>query len=366
MSDTIIKYQCPNCGAPLGFKADVNKLVCESCESMFPADFFEAKTDDSGLNDIDMDAPPPSRVDWNVEGYVSEKPPVENQQGFNCTSCGAEVVTGDTVATECMYCGNPIVIGDNISGMVAPDLILPYKLTIDEAKKKLLEFYEGKPLLPKSFKSNNFIDKITGMYVPFWLFTCSGQGSIKFTGTKSRTWRSGDYKYTNTKYYNVYRAGSVAFDKIPVDASKRMDDNYMEGIEPFDFTQAIPFAPSYMAGYFADKFDENVDESAERATKRVIASVEDSFRKTVIGYDSVTQNGSYVQMHGEDIHYALLPVWMLNTKYEGKMYQFAINGQTGQVAGDLPIDKKKLWLYRLAIAAGSAIPISFIATAMMS
>ncbi len=366
MSEDILKYQCPSCGAPLEFDPAKQLLVCDSCDSEYPEEFFkehQKQEDDSG---IDMDAPPPSRINWKVEGFVKERPQVENQAGFSCTSCGAEVVAGDTVATECMYCGNPIVLSDNISGMVEPDLVLPFKITKEQAEQMLTDFYKGKLLLPNEFKSANKISKITGMYVPFWLFSCEGSGSVKYKATIVRTWSDSNYNYTNTKHFAVYRAGSLGFEKIPVDSSKKMDDNYMEGIEPFNFNEAVPFTPMYMAGYFADKFDENVDESAERATKRVIASVEDAFRSTVDGYTTVIKDNSYVQMEGEDIHYALLPVWMLNTKYKGEMYQFAINGQTGKVAGKLPIDKFKLWMWRLGTGILGTGLVSAIAYFVMS
>ncbi len=357
MSDALIKYQCPACGAPLGFNPQMQMLHCESCESTFPEDYFKNQ---QPVGD-GADTLPPTKIDWKLEGFVKENQSTEAQMGFSCQSCGAEVLSGDTVATECMYCGNPVVVSNNITGALTPDLILPFKIDKGRAEQLLKEFYNGKPLLPSSFKANNHISKVTGLYVPFWLFSCTGQGNVKFNATKVDRWSDDDYDYTRTEYYSVFRAGSVGFNRIPVDSSKKMDDKYMEGIEPFDFNQLVQFEPMYMAGYFADKFDENVDESTERATKRVIASVEDSFRSTIDrSYDTVNVNESYVQMHGEDIDYALIPVWMLNTKYKGEIYQFAINGQTGQIAGRLPIDTGKLWLYRCLIAVGSFIPLYLI------
>ncbi len=360
MADTLIKYQCPACGAPLEFNPAMQMLHCGSCESTYPQDHFKKPSEP-----VDEQLPP-TQIDWNIEGYVKEHQTMETQVGFNCTSCGAEVVAGDTVATECMYCGNPVVITDNVSGVLTPDLILPFKIDKTRAQEILKEFYKGKRLLPSAFNDHNHVSKITGMYVPFWLFSCTGQGNVQFEATKVREWTSGDYEYTETKYFSVYRAGSLGFDYIPVDSSKKMDDSYMEGIEPFDFKEIVPFEPMYMAGYFADKFDEDVEESGKRATKRVIASVEDALKDTVVNYDSVRIEDSYINMNGEDIKYALIPVWMLNTKFGDKTYQFAINGQTGEVAGELPIDKKKLWLYRIGIAVGSFIPLMGIISFFMS
>ncbi len=359
MSDTMLKYQCPACGAPLEFSAQKQMLVCDSCDSEFAQDVI---VNSQGNAQNVQQEQQTDKIDWNIEGIVREKTTQENQVGFNCTSCGAEVVSdGNTVATECMYCGNPVVMSQNVSGMVTPDIVIPFKIDKKQAQNMLYEFYKGKPLLPNAFKDANRISKISGMYVPFWLFSCKGSGSLTFSATKVKTWSDSNYNYTNTRYYEVFRSGQIGFDNIPVDASTKMDDNYMDGIEPYDHSAFSSFNPMFMAGFFADKFDVSVADCSQRANTRVINSTEQAFRNTVQGYTSVTKKGGFVNMHGEDIKYALLPVWMLNTKYNGKMYQFAINGQTGQIAGELPVDKGKLLKWRIGLTLASFLPIAALA-----
>ncbi len=358
MSESMLKYQCPACGAPLSFNAEKQMLLCESCDSEYPQDFFSTGQAETGTQQ--------SKIDWNVEGVIRPQAATA-QSGFICTSCGAEVVSdGDTVATECMYCSNPVVMADNIGGMVTPDMVIPFKIDKRKAESVLEEFYKGKTLLPDAFTRDNRISKISGLYVPFWLFSCTGSGSSVFEATKVRRWSDDEYNYTKTEYYEVYRSGQIGFNQIPVDASTKMEDNYMDGLEPFDYNDFVAFSPMYMAGYFADKFDVSVAESSERASDRVIASTEQAFRETVKGYTSVSTKNTFVQMRGDDVNYALLPVWMLNTKYDGKMYQFAINGQTGQVAGDLPIDKGKLLKWRIGLTLAAAVPFAAIALWFLS
>ncbi len=356
MSDTMLKYQCPACGAPLEFSSEKQMLVCNSCESVYPQDTFG-----SGQSE----APPVMNgggVNWNLEGQVTNKVSMEGQAGFTCTSCGAEVVSdSDTVATECMYCGNPVVMTQSVSGMLTPDAVIPFKIDKKQAEEMLREFYKGKPLLPNAFTENNRLSKITGLYVPFWLFSCTGSGSVTFDATKVRRWSDSNYNYTKTEYYEVYRSGQIGFNQIPVDASTKMEDNYMDGIEPFEYKDLAAFSPMYMAGYFADKFDVSVNECSERANERVLSSTEKAFRDTVDGYTTVNKKSGFIQMMGENVNYVLLPVWMLNTKYNGKMYQFAINGQTGRVSGELPIDKGKLLKWRIGITLASILPLTLLA-----
>ncbi len=364
MNDPMLKYQCPACGAPLEFSPEKQMLLCASCDSEFPQGLFNQPDAEAQMQA--QAAETGTNIDWNLAGYVDNQQNMGEQAGFICTSCGAEVVSdGNTVATECMYCGNPVVMSGNVSGMVKPDYVLPFKINRDQAQNMLRDFYKGKPLLPSSFTAGNRLQKISGLYVPFWLFTCSGSGHMNFTATKVRRWSDSNYNYTQTKTYDVFRAGNVAFDNIPVDASTKMDDKYMDGVEPFNYQEIAEFSPMYMAGYFADKFDVGVEECSERASNRVEGSLEDSLKNTVSGYTTVNKNSSFINMHGEDIKYALLPIWMLNTKFNGELYQFAINGQTGRVSGRLPIDKGKLWLYRLGITIASAIPLYLIAQAVL-
>ncbi len=348
MAEDLIKYQCPKCGGTLEFSPSKQKLVCEYCSSEFDEDIINPK-EESQENEIPQQE---EKIDWRTESYVNNHEKIEDTAGFTCSSCGAEVVSdGNTAATECMYCGNPVVVQSNVSGMLKPDMLIPFTIEKKQAEELLSNFYKGKKLLPDEFTKNNRVSKVTGMYIPFWMFSCTGIGAATFNCKNVKTWSSGDYIYTKTTVHRAFRTGSLVFDKIPVDASKKMEDDYMDGLEPYDYRRLTQFDPKYMAGYFSDKFDVSVDESSYRANNRVRSSVKDRLQSTVNGYSSVTCETNNMNIAGEQIDYTLLPVWMLNTKYKGKMYQFAVNGQTGKVVGTLPIDKAKFWKWFLGFTA---------------
>lgn len=349
------KYQCPSCGGPLQFDANTQKIVCEFCGSSYEEDYFNKEQETNTSDGIKK-----TKIDWLKEGFIKEKPLIENQVGYDCTSCGAEIISdGNTAATECMYCGNPVVLNENVTGMVEPDMIIPFKIDKANAERALSDFYKGKHLLPNTFKDQNRIKKIVGMYVPFWLFSGIGEGGLSLDGTKVTSIRSGNYNVTTTRFYKINREGSLPFKKIPVDASKKMLDNYMDGIEPYKYEDLVDFNSAYMAGYFADKFDVNIDECAKRSQVRILNTTKDVLKNTATGYTTLTEMVNTIKANHTDARYVLLPVWILNTKYNGKMYHFAINGQTGKVAGDLPIDKRKQLFYGLGIFA-----ITYIIVAM--
>ncbi len=349
MREDLTKFQCPACGGAVRFDVTTQQIICDFCNSSYPENHF-----DHTLPQQDS-----QQIDWKIEGYIKNHEKMDTQYGFSCTSCGAEIIADkNLVASECMYCGNPVMVPNNVSGMLKPDFILPFKFDKKEAEKRLMQFYRKKILLPNLFKSKSQVSKITGIYVPFWLFSAKGSGDIKFNAQKVSKRRSGNYEYITTKYYSILRQGSLEFEKVPVDASKKMEDNFMDGLEPFDYSELKEFSPSFMAGFFADKFDVDVKQSASRAKSRIVNSTEDTMKSTVTGYSNITISQSNLTMADEDIHYVLLPVWMLNIKYHNFTYKFAINGQTGKVSGHLPIDQKKK-----RILFSALLIISYFATA---
>lgn len=280
----------------------------------------------------------------------------ESLNVYVCKSCGGEITAdANTAATSCPFCGNPVVMQGKLSGNLRPDYVIPFKMDKKAAKEAYKKHLQGKRLLPKVFKDENHIDEIKGMYVPFWLFDADVDASIRYKGTKTRFWSDSKYDYTETSYFSISRDGNIGFSHVPVDGSTKMADDLMESIEPFDFQEAVDFQTAYLAGYLADKYDVSEQESVQRANARIKASTEDSFRETIHGYESVLVENSNIRLLGGKAKYALYPVWILNTSWRGKNYTFAMNGQTGRMVGDLPVDKNALWRWRLGITAVASV-----------
>ncbi|MBR5743476.1 MAG: hypothetical protein IKX85_06685, partial [Clostridia bacterium] len=267
---------------------------------------------------------------------------------YTCTACGGEIIADETTgATRCPYCDNPIVLKGKFQGDLKPDLVIPFRLDKEAAKEALKAHMSGKKLLPKLFTDENHLDEVKGVYVPFWLFDAEAEGDFSFQGTRVRTWSDRDYNYTETQYFHVERGGTLDFDHVPVDGATKMPDDLMDSIEPYDFSQAVDFKTAYLSGYLADKYDVSADQSIERANTRIRATTSEAIRQTVKGYMTVTEQGSQVRLRRSKAIYALLPVWILNTTWQGQKYVFAMNGQTGKFVGNMPMDKAKYWKLRL-------------------
>lgn len=349
---TIQEYKCPCCGGAIAFDSTLQKMKCPYCDTEFEMEALEGY--DKELQEEQADD-----MHWETTaGTEWEQGETDGLRTYVCKSCGGEIVGDENMAaTSCPFCGNPVVMMGQFAGALKPDLVIPFKLDKKAAKEGLMKHISGKRLLPKVFKDQNHIDEIKGVYVPFWLFDTGVDAQIRYHATRVRAWSDSDYDYTETRHYMVHRAGSVAFEHVPVDGSTKMADDLMESIEPFRFSEAVDFQTAYLAGYLADKYDVDAEQSVERANERVKRSTEEVFASTVKGYATVVPENSSIQLHGGQAKYALYPVWLLNTTWNGNKYTFAMNGQTGKFVGDLPVDKGAAakWTLGLSVALSAVM-----------
>ena len=372
MPSQITNYQCPACTGPLRFDGSIGKLKCDYCGCTFEVQEIEAlyqdkldQAEQAGVQqaakeeaqaaaaaqaaEMGMEDPEWERIEAGLKSYI-------------CPSCAAELICdATTAATSCPYCGNPTVVPGQFHGMLKPDYILPFKLDKEAAMTALRQHYKGKRLLPKAFSEENHIEEIKGVYVPFWLFDGQADADIRFNATKVQSFRQGNYQVTITDHYAVRRAGTVDFSRIPVDGSSKMPDAHMDAIEPFDYRELKPFSTAYMPGFLAERYDVDADECAKRAQLRATNTAEQIISGTARGYSSCVPVGREVSLNRGQVKYVLLPVWLLATRWNGKSFLFAMNGQTGKLIGDLPVSKGRFWGWFAAIAG----PLAAVLTAIL-
>lgn len=346
------EYKCPCCGGAVEFSTSLQKLKCPYCDTEFDIATLQTYT-----NDVKQDGK--DDLNWqNTTGNEWQPGESEGIRVYACKSCGGEIVCDETTAaSSCPYCNNPIVLAGQLSGALKPDLVIPFKLDKEAAKAAYKKHISGKRLLPKVFKEDNHIDEIKGLYVPFWLFDADANANMRFKARRTRSWSDSRNLYTETSFFSVIRAGNLGFTSIPVDGSSKMADDLMESLEPFDMREAVPFNAAYLAGFMADKYDVDAEHSIDRANTRIKRSAETAFRNTVQGYESVDTESCSVMLNNSARRYALYPVWLLNTTWNGQKYIFAMNGQTGKFVGDLPVDKGAAtrWTAGLTAGIGAAV-----------
>ena len=197
--DGTVTYKCPNCDAGLIFSPDKQRFVCEFCISDFTEEELKAGGQDSRAEEAERD-----NAEFSAE--INE---------YNCPSCGAEIIADvNTIADTCCYCHNPIVISEKASGILRPSKIIPFKFDKAEAKSQFLRFAKKKWFAPRDYASEANAENITGIYYPFWVTDADTEANMDADATKVRSWRVGDYAYTETSRYSILRGGDIHFEDI--------------------------------------------------------------------------------------------------------------------------------------------------------
>lgn len=335
-----LDHKCPSCMAPILYNPKLGKWKCEYCDREYTLEELQKFNNASSKEANDI-----KEADDTI--YDS----------YKCQNCGAEIVADEnTASTFCLYCGNTAILKSKLSGKFAPTKVIPFKKVKEDAVEAFKNLKKGRPLLPKEFVSESNIEKITGLYIPFWLYNLYIEGNVQATGKKIKSWSRGNTHYTKTDIYHVERAGNMQFNLIPVDGSKRFNDDIMNTIEPFDYNELVDYNHAYLSGFLAEKYDFENEDAIKIASNRALSSALDEMKNSMKGYSVITTSSNNLISKEKSHEYALLPVWMVNVKYKDKYYLFAMNGQTGEFIGNMPIDKLK--------AVGMAI-IIFVVSALV-
>lgn len=369
MATQNVNYQCPACTGPLHYSGTSGRLECDYCDSSYSIEEIQAlyggREESAQAATAAAQAAQESAAQAdNAEYYASEPQYDANLKVYSCPSCGAELVfDATTAATSCPYCGNPTVIPGQYNGDFKPDYVIPFKLDKEAAVKALKDFYKDKKLLPKAFSNDNHIEEIKGVYVPFWLVDGTAYFDMAYDGTKVSTFRNPREIITITDFYDVRRTGTLPFRRIPVDASSKMPDAHMDSIEPYDYSELKPFTNAYLPGFMADKYDMSVEQCMDRVKTRAentTVSLVDGDAASG-GYASCVRNRGSVNVRKTGCKQALLPVWLLSTQWRGEKYLFAMNGQTGKLIGDLPVDNGRYWatVAKIALPMAAAFAVLF-------
>lgn len=336
MTNRALDNKCPACGAPILYKPNLKKWKCDYCKSEFTLE--EMKKYNNASNEK-------NNIKEEVKTEKQKEKDNTNYYEYNCKDCGAKIIADEnTAATFCVYCGNTAILKEKLSGKFAPDMIIPFKNEKEKAIEAFKSLNKGRPLMPNFFNDEKNIEKIKGVYIPFWLYDVKVNGELDATSTTSTTWTVGDTVYTKTDTYRLEREGEMSFNKIPVDGSTRFDNDIMNTIEPFNYSELEEYNHAYLSGFLAEKYDVDEETSFKDAEERSLNSARDTIKddmgmgiKTIVN-DTLASTKLLAK-------YVLLPVWMINVKYKDKFYTFAMNGQTGEFVGNIPVDKKKAFIY---------------------
>ena len=351
----IKEFDCPSCGGNLQFDIKTQEVKCPFCGATYDKAFLAQFDEDLQRKHVDE-----TNQEEAKAGFSDEE--VKGMSVYTCDSCGGQIITGvNTSSTICPYCNSAVLVKSKISGDLKPDIIIPFKLTKEDSSEAFKKYFKKKFFIPGAFKKENQIEKQNPLYVPYWIFGADAAGEANFKGDIVRTWSDGDYRYKEVSHYRLWRSGSIAFDNIPVDGSRKMPDDLMESIEPFDANHHEAFLSGYLSGYSAERYDVSLSECEKRANTRMREGTVNALASTIgARYENVSVTGSDIETFNEWSKYALYPIWLLNVKWKENTYSFAVNGDTGIVAGKYPVSKGRVALtVILALIGGFGLGFLF-------
>ena len=345
MSD-YLNIVCPICNSGIDFKAEDEKIQCPHCKTVIEKDAALVLAAAEGQQE--------GNFTWDTTGSPWQPGEADGLRSFACQACGAQILTGETTeAAECPHCGRPMVMEEQLSFHQKPDLVIPFKIANNDAIAALSEHYKGKRLLPKIFRDQNYVKQITPVYVPVWLFDSDGPVEAYYKGTNVNNWSDEEYDYKETSFYVAARKGTISYADVPLDGASRMDDRFIQALRPFDFSEAIPFEKSCLQGFLAEQYDVEADACTPTAESWISSSINNGLLNTVKGYTGTTEMKCNFELKGK-ARLALLPVWILNTRWNGQVFTFMMNGKTGEFVGNLPMDKAAYWKWTIGTGVAGA------------
>ena len=323
-------YACPTCGAGLVFDPRTQKLQCLSCRNKYDPENIEKMRLDKA-REIESSTDDLSGNKYDIISY-------------KCSHCGAELLTSDeTITTFCSFCRTGTMLDRKIIQKRKPDCIIPFKITKEDCKRKIRDAF----FAPKNMIEEQEVKKIRGIYMPYWIYSFEKHGEYSTQG-KKYSHRSGDYVYYDD--YLLTTNIDAECSGITHDATSNFSDRLSESIAPFSIVEKKDFSPAYFSGYYAD--NEDVDKKVYNSESDTMASnfVSNRLKKdlTYIRYSAKPN----VPLSEKTTELALFPVYFLATKNKkGDRISYAVvNGQTGKIAADIPIDFKKFGIFSLALA----------------
>ena len=317
-------YACPNCGGNLRFDIRTQQLGCAYCQTQVDVYSFEDNT-------------PATEKQTEFDATV-----------FSCPQCGGEILSTDTSAAEfCSFCGASTILHSRLSKEKRPSYIIPFQKTKEDCKQAYGALMKKAIFAPDALKNPKHIDGFRGIYMPYWTFHLTQEGSFSLNGSTSK--RRGDYIYTD--HYRLSGEIDAYYKGLSYDASSSFDDHISEKIAPYDVKGMKAFTPAFLSGFYADTADVDA-QTYENEAKNI--AIENSTNAIYQEFSGVRLESlltpDALQTQVKEVDRTMFPVWFMSYRNAGRVAYATVNGQTGKVVTDLPVDPQKYWTGSLLLA----------------
>lgn len=319
-------FRCANCGGNILFDVESQSMKCQHCGSMISPDEFEVKNSSTGEDIAEM-------------GLTL----------FTCSGCGAELQgTEDSQVGFCPFCGGQNLLRASGGSRSMPDRLIPFQVSKDNCADLFQEYTKKVRYLPRELKNAAHLKSFTGIYMPYFEYDVE-LGPSKIIGTKVV---KSTPKYDQVNTYSIDAKVKGNYCGVPYDASKYYDDEIAARVLPFDMKKERPFRPAYLSGFYADASTVSADtyfqDAALTASKDILEEVGERLKtREGITVDTVA---SSVEAYTKGYHSTMFPLWFLTWRKDKRVAYAVVNGDSGKVVSDLPVDMRTFSLGCLLIS----------------
>jgi Zn finger protein HypA/HybF involved in hydrogenase expression len=345
-----LQYPCTNCGARVEYAPGTTTLKCPYCgfaQQIAATDTVITEHDYAAWDAL------PVKPRARLGSYVQQ-----------CRQCGAQTQSDD-LSGACPFCGAPVVVEVTADDQIAPEGLVPFTIDQRGAQDAVRGWIGSRWFAPNALKKVGGSESMKGTYLPFWTYDAhtesdyQGQRGEHYWETETYTDDQG-----NTQTRQVQRtawypaAGHVTrdFDDVVVPASGHLPAGRLEKMGPWATHQALAYQPDYLSGFRTLRYDVEPESGLESAKQEMATTIERDCRDDIGGDE---QRVSQVATGYSDIMFKLLlmPVWIAAYLYGGKTFQVLVNAHTGQVVGERPYSKIKIFFAVLAALVVLAVII---------
>ena len=287
---------------------------------------------------------------------------------YRCANCGAtSVLSRTTLATTCPFCASPVVLDEKAMGLVRPDSLVPFELSVKDAVSQLSVWKKRKIFAPNKFRKHTKEKSIKGVFVPVWTFDADTVSHYSGTLGKHRTRtvrRNGKtYTETYTDWFHVSGDINVAFDDVMIAGSNNVESKYFSEVKRIDKSKYVVYGDEYLAGYIADNYTVEPTQAYASAKNIMDKAIRDRivsrYNADVVG----TLNVKTIET-SKSFKYMLFPVYVAATKFNGKVYNQYVSGfwsdrekRKAGVSGKFP---KSPWKVLLTVLAAVAAAVGLV------
>lgn len=343
----IAQFKCPNCGsADVGYSAEIKKLQCTHCKHTWEIASSRDRIVERRLGD----------------GFVIEELPKGlglESHFVHCEACGADTsVPKEQVNVSCPFCGSTAVNDAAIeTRMIQPEGVLPFTYPHKAALKSFQSWISEGWFHPKDLSALAQLDKIKGVYLPFWTYDAftesswSAEAGYFYYENESYSDANGNTQTRQVQKTNWIPAGGYYeqfFDDVLVIASKGVSQADIISIYPFPLEEVVNYDSQYLLGWDCEVYQKDVKEGFETADKYMDNVIREECSKRIPG-DTSRKLLVSTRKHDLKFKHILLPIWIAAYTYNGKVYQFIVNGNSGKIHGEKPYSPWKIALAVMAI-----------------